>query len=411
MGGSIGLSSKVGQGTTAWFTIPFNKPGRTTSSRSGSISSDAGTAESLSAYLREFERLHQSRPPLSRNTNNSYTFPLSQDECRLHVSHTLTSDDCQLHHLEHTLPAPSISTLDREKLHVLVVEDNEVNQQIALRVVQKLGFSVSAVSTGAEAIRFLHSCCEASKGGVLKPDIILMDVHMPEMDGYQATHIIRSGDLSSAGLGLKNEMNKDIREWLKGLPIIAMTASAIRGDSDKCLAAGMDDYLSKPVRRQDLERMLLKWLAGNGSLKSISESVGDVSSLTNGWGKTGSGGCCNNAGSCAPPSEKCNTRRNDCKSKPRRQRPTKIKRAISTPVVGKAIVDLFPYYPQHDNLHEESSEDGYQQGVAVRGEIGGGQPARTPPSAGFVKPPVGSPQRPRSSKATSKFTTSRRIPE
>ena len=411
MGGSIGLSSKVGQGTTAWFTIPFNKPGRTTTSRSGSISSDAGTAEGLSAYLREFERLHQNRPPLLRNTNNSYTFPLSQDECRLHVSHTLISDDCQLHHIAPTFPAPLISTLDREKLHVLVVEDNEVNQQIALRVVQKLGFSVSAVSTGAEAIRFLHCCCEAGKGGVLKPDIILMDVHMPEMDGYQATQIIRSGDLSSAGLGLKNEMNKDIREWLKGLPIIAMTASAIRGDSDKCLAAGMDDYLSKPVRRQDLERMLLKWLADNECLKNIVEPVGDINTLTNGLGKTGSGGCCNNAGSCVPPSEKFNARRNDCKSKPRRQRPIKIKRAISTPVVGKAIVDLFPYYPHHDNLPEESSEDGYQQGVTMRSEVGDGQQTGTPPSACCVKPPIASPQRFRSSKATPKLTTSRRIPE
>lgn len=406
MGGSIGLSSKVGQGTTAWFTIPFNKPGRTTSSRSGSVSSDAGTAEGLTAYLREFERLHQNRPPLLRNTNNSYTFPLSQDECQLHVSHTLVSDNCQLH-LAPTLPEPSISTLDREKLHVLVVEDNEVNQQIALRVIQKLGFSVSAVSTGAEAIRFLHSSCKAVKGGVLKPDIILMDVHMPEMDGYQATQIIRSGDLSSAGLGLNNEMSKDIRERLKGLPIIAMTASAIRGDSDKCLAAGMDDYLSKPVKRQDLERMLIKWLASSGCLGTIAEPVGDVSSHTNGLGKTGSGECCNDAGSCVLSSEKCNAWRNDCKGKPRRQRPTKIKRAISTPVVGKAITDPFPYYPHNDTLPEESSEDGHQQNAVMRSEIADGQKTRTP----SVKPPVASPQRPRSSKATSKLAISRRIPE
>ncbi|KAF8424493.1 hypothetical protein EV426DRAFT_547935, partial [Tirmania nivea] len=243
MGGNIGLASKVGEGTTAWFSIPFNKPGHTTSSRSASISSD-NSAESLSA------------------SSTSWAYSLSQGESRLRISGILP--DPKLHQLANALnPLPltplSISTIpleDRKNINILVVEDNEVNQKIALRVIEKLYFSVSAVSNGVEALHYLYSC---TKGKVRKPDIILMDVHMPEMDGYQATQIIRTGNLAAAGLGIEDDMDERDKQWVKGLPIVALTASAIRGDSDKCLEAGMDDYLAKPVKRHELETMLLKW--------------------------------------------------------------------------------------------------------------------------------------------------------
>jgi CheY-like chemotaxis protein len=78
-----------------------------------------------------------------------------------------------------------------------------------------------------------------------RPDIILMDVQMPIMDGYRATHTIRTAE--------------PFREQIRDIPIVAMTASAIQGDKEKCQKAGMDDYLSKPVRGPVLEKMLLKW--------------------------------------------------------------------------------------------------------------------------------------------------------
>ncbi|KAE9992600.1 hypothetical protein EG327_008475 [Venturia inaequalis] len=131
---------------------------------------------------------------------------------------------------------------ERVKIHVLVVEDNHVNQQIALKTIQKLGFSVNAVWNGQEALDYLLK--EPTKEAP-KPNIILMDVQMPVMDGYRATHTIRT--------------TSPFKEMINDIPIVAMTASAIQGDKEKCTRAGMDDYLSKPVRGKVLEKMLLKW--------------------------------------------------------------------------------------------------------------------------------------------------------
>lgn len=131
---------------------------------------------------------------------------------------------------------------ERAKIHVLVVEDNHVNQQIALKTIQKLGFSVNAVWNGQEALDYLLK--QPTKENP-KPNIILMDVQMPVMDGYRATHTIRT--------------TNPFKETINDIPIVAMTASAIQGDKEKCKRAGMDDYLAKPVRGKVLEKMLLKW--------------------------------------------------------------------------------------------------------------------------------------------------------
>lgn len=113
-----------------------------------------------------------------------------------------------------------------------------INQTIALKTIKKLGFSVNAVWNGQEALDYLkHN----------NADIILMDVQMPIMDGYRATHIIRH-----------HPPFIDMQE-IQRIPIIAMTASAIQGDREKCQKAGMDDYLAKPVKGKLLEKMLLKW--------------------------------------------------------------------------------------------------------------------------------------------------------
>jgi CheY-like chemotaxis protein len=159
---------------------------------------------------------------------------------------------------------------------------DDINQQIAIRLIKKLNFSVSAVSNGLEALEFLKNAVPPSQPNSLtiaspscprRPDIILMDVQMPELDGYSATRIIRSGQIYSYPLALEAAATPTVipaaaavtatavatPSWLRDVPIVAMTASAIRGDREKCQEAGMDDYLAKPVRSATLEKMLLKW--------------------------------------------------------------------------------------------------------------------------------------------------------
>jgi len=117
------------------------------------------------------------------------------------------------------------------RLHVLVAEDNQVNQLLATRIFEKLGHQVTVVSNGRDA-------CSAVQAG--KFDLVAMDVQMPEMDGLEATTAIR------------------IWEKPRGthIPIIAMTAHAMKGDRESCLAAGMDAYTSKPIRIRELERAI-----------------------------------------------------------------------------------------------------------------------------------------------------------
>jgi CheY-like chemotaxis protein len=122
------------------------------------------------------------------------------------------------------------------RLRVLVVEDNKVNQQVASLLLGRLGHRVDLVANGLEAV-------EAVKR--IPYDLVLMDCQMPELDGYEATRRIRSGDGA----------------W-RSVPIVAMTANAMRGDSEKCLAAGMDDYMSKPLSPELLAAKVAKWGAG-----------------------------------------------------------------------------------------------------------------------------------------------------
>jgi signal transduction histidine kinase/DNA-binding response OmpR family regulator len=124
------------------------------------------------------------------------------------------------------------STIGRTStpLHVLLVEDAAVNQVLATKLLNKRGHSVHLARNGREALDILFDPDAA------KFDVVLMDMHMPVMDGLQATHEIRSRE---KGVGGRR-------------PIVAMTASAMKGDREKCLDAGMDDYLSKPIRAHEL---------------------------------------------------------------------------------------------------------------------------------------------------------------
>ncbi|WP_340817657.1 PAS domain S-box protein [Methanolobus sp. WCC4] len=120
-------------------------------------------------------------------------------------------------------------------LRVLVVEDNIVNQNVAQSILKKLGISAEIANNGVEALKALEERAY---------DLVLMDVQMPEMDGFEATRHIR--DQQSAVLD-------------HHVPIIAMTAHAMKGDRELCYEAGMDDYISKPIEFQPLIKMLNKW--------------------------------------------------------------------------------------------------------------------------------------------------------
>jgi CheY-like chemotaxis protein len=116
---------------------------------------------------------------------------------------------------------------------ILLVEDNIINQKVAAAMLGKLGCRVELAANGREALQMAAQ---------LPYDLIFMDCQMPEMDGYEATAELRK-----------------LEQALRHTPIIAMTAGALRGDRERCLQAGMDDYLSKPVKSEPLTQMLMKW--------------------------------------------------------------------------------------------------------------------------------------------------------
>ncbi len=119
------------------------------------------------------------------------------------------------------------------KLKILIAEDNPINQKVALHQLRSFGYDADVVGNGKEVLNLLER---------IHYDIILMDCQMPEMDGYEATKAIRQ---------LDSEKSKIV--------IMAMTANALKEDRDRCIACGMDDYLSKPIRKEDVARKLAEW--------------------------------------------------------------------------------------------------------------------------------------------------------
>jgi PAS domain S-box-containing protein len=136
-----------------------------------------------------------------------------------------------------SLPSAYVSRAGQPR--VLVAEDAPINQLLARRVLERLGFSHELANTGLEAVELFQR---------ERFDLVLMDCMMPEMDGYEATQAIR-----------RLEAGTDRR-----IPIIAMTANALAGARERCLASGMDDYLAKPANPRQLKRMLQKWLDAVG---------------------------------------------------------------------------------------------------------------------------------------------------
>ena len=129
---------------------------------------------------------------------------------------------------------------------MLLVEDNLVNQKIAAAMLKKLGCSVDLAENGSEAVEMLDR---------ESYDVVFMDCQMPEMDGYQATMEIRRRE------GPRRQT-----------PIVALTAHAMKRDRERCLEAGMDDYLAKPARSEDLGIMLARW-CGNVRRSALAEST------------------------------------------------------------------------------------------------------------------------------------------
>ncbi len=131
----------------------------------------------------------------------------------------------------------SIAEYQKQKIRILLAEDNEINQKVALGILKNFGYRTDVVSNGKDAVRAMEK---------VHYDMVFMDCQMPEVDGYEATGEIRSPR--------SKVVNHDV-------PIIAMTAHAMKGDRERCLASGMDDYISKPVQPERLLEVIEKWLA------------------------------------------------------------------------------------------------------------------------------------------------------
>ena len=146
-----------------------------------------------------------------------------------------------------------LHTTDSAQLNgksVLLAEDNKVNQDYAIKILKDINLNVYLAETGAEALKLYQD-------KNYHFDVILMDCRMPDMDGYEATQKIREFEKS---------------HHIKRIPIIALTANALKGDMELCLKSGMDDYLSKPIYRKTLESYIVKWVLHQDNSSAIIEN-------------------------------------------------------------------------------------------------------------------------------------------
>ena len=199
LGGTISLESQLGIGTTVSFKVNFAKA-------------------PMNAPPSESQDSGRSSDALAKWSSDAKLQPALADS----MSHI------------------DLSKIPRNKLRVCIAEDNPINQKIAVSFVAKLGFKSEAFGDGLQTVEALRRASQEKDPFHL----VLMDVQMPLLDGYDATRVIR----------------KDEDPVVRSVLIVAMTASAIRGDKEKCIEAGMNNYLAKPVRAAVLKDMLEGYL-------------------------------------------------------------------------------------------------------------------------------------------------------
>ncbi|MEE8057546.1 MAG: response regulator [Pseudomonadales bacterium] len=159
------------------------------------------------------------------------------------------------HHLRSLVHAEQLG-------RILLVEDNHINQEVALGILEHLGYTTGVASNGIEAIKALRNAPDG-----VPYQLVLMDCQMPELDGYATTRRIRSGVAEVPN---------------QAIPIIAMTANAMRGNKEKCLNAGMSDYLAKPIDEDMLDIKLKQWLSGPAEKSQESDDMmSDIASVRN----------------------------------------------------------------------------------------------------------------------------------
>jgi len=143
----------------------------------------------------------------------------------------------------------TLSEIKKYSIRILLAEDNLINQKLALRLLEKMGYRADVAANGKEAIEAVQK---------KQYHLVLMDVQMPEMDGFEATRAIRQAEAEKRQ-GSQNQEGQAASS-LPNIPIIAMTAMAMKGDREQCLAAGMNDYITKPIEPQKLSELLNKYL-------------------------------------------------------------------------------------------------------------------------------------------------------
>jgi signal transduction histidine kinase/CheY-like chemotaxis protein len=192
----------------------------------------------------------------------SITKPVRQSElydCL--INRSLSDYRSTDHHANNELPAP---TSEPSSMQILVVEDNEVNQAVAIGMLNKLGYQgIDTADNGREALDQIEQ---------KHYDLVFMDMQMPVMDGYQATAAIREREQAMAAA---------TAAAIAHTPIVALTANAMQGDRERCLEAGADDYLSKPFSPMDLDKLLEKWLPNTGARDAASAGQAAVAAAEN----------------------------------------------------------------------------------------------------------------------------------